>query len=226
LSGGLTESLVVWTPRARWLSSISDDDILHGHVVSGASPAGAMIGACLRAFAANASHMSVAEMDALADGLIEMTAKAVTPSLRGASDGANALASFIAIRRYIDRNLTSSQLDADALAKQFGVSRSTLYRLFEPIGGIAGYIRRQRLHRAYQEVVAAETSNARLGQIGYRLGFGTLGAFSRTFRASFGVGPREARKAALSGARPLLLEADPDRDGASLGGWLAHLGKS
>jgi len=228
LSGDTTESLVLWAPRARWLSSISDDDILHGLVLSGASPAGAMIGASLRAFAANAFPMSVAEMNSLTDGLIEMAAKAVAPSLAaaGASDGPSALASFVAIRRYIDRNLTSTQLDADGLAKQFGVSRSTLYRLFEPVGGIAGYIRRQRLHRAYQEVVAAETSNARLGQIGYRLGFGTLGAFSRTFRASFGVSPREARKAALAGARPVALKADPERAAASLGGWLADLGKA
>jgi AraC-like DNA-binding protein len=227
ISGRVTESLALWIPRARLLASMSDENALHGLVLKGTSPAGALIGAGLRTYVSSANRMSVAEMDALANGIIELTAKAVGPPLEtlGASDGASALISFVTIRRFIDRNLTLPQLDADGLARQFGLSRSTLYRLFEPVGGIAGYIRRQRLYRAYQEVVATETSNARIGQIGYRLGFGNVSAFSRTFRARFGMSPREARKAALAGARAPPLKSEPAREGASLAGWLAELGR-
>ena len=47
-------------------------------------------------------------------------------------------------------------------ATAFGLSRAALYRHFEPVGGIAAYIRSARHSRAYQEIVAPEFANQRI----------------------------------------------------------------
>jgi len=53
-----------------------------------------------------------------------------------ASGVAIPLASFVTIRRFIDRNLKSPELSPEMIARNFGLSRASLYRLFEPGGGI------------------------------------------------------------------------------------------
>jgi len=216
----------LWVPRPRMLAAFGRDDVLHGLVLSGASPAGAMIGGGLRVLAEQAQHFSVQDMNALCDGLIALTAKALGPDLVSVgAAGVSQAAAFVTIRRYIDRNIRSPGLDADQLAKTFGVSRASLYRLFEPAGGVAGYIRKARLNRAYQEIVASETSGRRIGPIVYSLGFRNVSAFNRAFKEHYGMSPREARQRAMIAAPALPHvapepEDDPTR---TLRFWLARI---
>jgi AraC-like DNA-binding protein len=225
--GGTTADITLWIPRARLLASISDENALHGLGLKGTSPAGALVGASLRSLAEQADRMSVQEMDALANGVIELTASAIAPMLETAavSGVAIPLASFVTIRRFIDRNLKSPELSPEMIAKNFGLSRASLYRLFEPVGGIAGYIRKQRLSQAFQEITAAEFANQRIGQIAYRFGFKNISAFSRLFRTTYGISPREAREAKLKGVSYTTLKADTG-EGPSLGAWLAQIARS
>jgi AraC-like DNA-binding protein len=169
--------------------------------------------------------MSADELDALADGVIELSARAVAPILKASavSGVPVPLASFVTIRRFIDRNLKSPELGPEMIAKNFGLSRASLYRLFEPVGGIAGYIRKQRLNQTFQEITAAEFANQRIAQIAYRFGFKNVSAFNRLFRATYGVSPRQARAAKLKGVTYTTLKADAGK-GPSLGSWLAQIG--
>ncbi len=221
---GTTTAVTLWIPRTRMLSSISDEHALHGFGVKGTTPAGALIGASLRSLAEQADRMSVQEVDAIANGVIELTASAITPILANAttSGAPTPLASFVTVRRFIDRNLKSRDLSPQTIARDFGLSRASLYRLFEPVGGIAGYIRKQRLKQAFQEITAADLSNQRIGQIAYRFGFKNVSAFSRLFRDTYGVSPREARAAKVKSVSYITLKAD-DNDGPSLGSWLAQV---
>jgi AraC-like DNA-binding protein len=198
--GGTTADITLWIPRARLLASISDEHALHGLGMKGTSPAGALVGASLRSLAEQADRMSVQEMDALANGVTELTASAIAPMLETAavSGVAVPLASFVTIRRFVDRNLNSPELGPEMIANNFGLSRASLYRLFEPVGGIARYIRKQRLNQVFQEITAAELANQRIGQIAYRFGFKNISAFSRLFRATYGASPREAKLKGVS----------------------------
>jgi AraC-like DNA-binding protein len=214
---GLVDGLTLWTVRARILPLVSNENALHGLVVKADSPAGAVIGAAMRAFAGTASGMRLTEFDALAEGLVALAAKSAAHALARASDGVipQPLASFVTVRRYIDRKLASPDLSANSIAAEFGLSRASLYRLFEPAGGIAKYIRKVRLSRAYQEITTAEFSNRRIGVIAYQLGFKNVSAFSRLFHDVYGVTPGEAReRARQTVARPEY--AVPARPGESL----------
>jgi AraC-like DNA-binding protein len=221
---GLVDELTLWTARDRILPLVSDENALHGLVLKADSPAGAVIGAAMQAFVESAPKMRLADFDAVAEGLVALAAKSIAPSLARAGDSVAPppLASFVTIRRYIDRKLASPDLSANSIAAEFGLSRASLYRLFEPAGGIAKYIRKVRLSRAYQEITAAEFSNRRIGFIAYQLGFKNVSAFSRLFHEVYGVTPGEAReRARQTVAKPEY--AVPAQPGESLTGWLEAL---
>ena len=75
------------------------------------------------------------------------------------------------------------------------MSVASLYRLFEPVGGVACYIRTRRLARARKELTAPGLQDHRIGPIAYRAGFQSIPAFNRAFREAYGETPRSARKA-------------------------------
>ena len=221
---GLVDGVTLWTVRDRILPLVSDENALHGLVLKAESPAGAVIGATMRAFAGSAPKMRLTDFDAIAEGLVALAAKSIAPALARAGDRVvpPPLATFVTVRRYIDRKLASPDLSANSIAAEFGLSRASLYRLFEPAGGIAKYIRKVRLSRAYQEITAAEFSNRRIGFIAYQLGFKNVSAFSRLFHEVYGVTPGEARvRARQTVARPEY--AVPAEPGESLTRWLDAL---
>ena len=49
------------------------------------------------------------------------------------------------IKRHIDEHLGDPDFGAAQVAEAFGLSRPTLYRLFEPLGGVAAYNEEQAL---------------------------------------------------------------------------------
>lgn len=97
------------------------------------------------------------------------------------------------LKAYIDANATSPDLTPQALCARFGISRANLYRLFAPVGGVAGYVRDRRLRRA--ETLLRDPANQRrtIADIAYDCGFASEAHFSRTFRQTFGAMPREVR---------------------------------
>jgi len=95
--------------------------------------------------------------------------------------------------RFIDRNLADALTVAD-VARAMGVSRSRLYRIFEPVGGVQRFILRRRLHSA--RVMLLQPSDRPLGiaEVAHATGFASATHFSRLFKARFGVSPSQARR--------------------------------
>lgn len=95
------------------------------------------------------------------------------------------------IRAHIEKVLEEPELGPDDLAKRFGLSRATLYRLFEPLGGVSGYIQSRRLRRAHSILIMAGYGGTNLTSLALRLGFKHPSHFSRVFRGKFGYSPSE-----------------------------------
>lgn len=93
---------------------------------------------------------------------------------------------------YIEAHLDDPDLDVDQLQSAFSVSRATLYRLFSDIGGVAGFIRRQRLVAARHRLRLRPDLG--ITWLLYELGFGSERQFQRAFQAEFGVSPSEWRQ--------------------------------
>lgn len=96
-----------------------------------------------------------------------------------------------AIRDYILQHLGSPGLTPARLCRLFGCSRSQLYRMFAPMGGIATVIRRARLERCRAELMNARPGE-RIVDVAIRWGFGSQSHFCRLFRQAFGMSPGEA----------------------------------
>lgn len=98
-----------------------------------------------------------------------------------------------AIRQHIDQNLGSARLTIDDLCDRFHLSRAALYRLFEAEGGLAGYIQRRRLTRAFSMLISPAYRSQRLIDLALDARFSSDATFIRAFRRMFGMTPGEVR---------------------------------
>ena len=124
-------------------------------------------------------------------------------------------------RQTIDERLASPQLTPDLLARELGVSRSTLYRIFEPAGGVARVIREARMKAAARAIADLE-SGVRIGDIAHRFCFSSDAQFTRSFKAHHGYTPSEYR-AAVMADHGWTGAVKPASDGRLFPGWLANL---
>jgi AraC-like DNA-binding protein len=108
------------------------------------------------------------------------------------------------IKRYIRENLGAADLSPARIANQFGISRTQLYQLLEPLGGIARYQKHLRLHQCLAALQDPTQVHVQIAEIAYRWGFNHPATFSRNFRTTFNMTPGEARSQAMAKSGPVL----------------------
>lgn len=101
---------------------------------------------------------------------------------------------LVRARDFIQANLSSPMLTPDLVAREIGVSRATLYRLFDPAGGVARVIREARIKAAARSL-SRSGAETRIGDIAHAFCFASDAHFSRAFKTQFGCTPREFRTA-------------------------------
>ncbi|KJC56391.1 hypothetical protein UP10_34450 [Bradyrhizobium sp. LTSPM299] len=92
---------------------------------------------------------------------------------------------------FIDRNLARLDLTPALLEKSLPLSRSSLYRLFEPLGGVRNAILERRLERAMKVLLTSTAARPPLFIIARDHGFASGKQYSRAFRARFGTTPHQ-----------------------------------
>lgn len=213
-----TVSLVV--PRQMLRLSPRVLDGVHGAVLDGQSAMGRLLSDHLRALVSVAPGMTAADTGLAA----EATAGLLTAGLAAASGAPQPATSALippslqAVQRFIEMNLGNFDLSAEMVMKQFGLSRSALYRLFEPLGGVAEYIRGRRLARAALRIGSVGRGRGAVARLAHLSGFASEAAFTRAFRARYGLAPRDVIQDAQGSAA--LAHATPDD---WLQAWMAGL---
>jgi AraC family transcriptional regulator, positive regulator of tynA and feaB len=97
-------------------------------------------------------------------------------------------------RLLIGRNIGDATYGPDALAKDLGVCRRSLYSLFGRLGlSPAAYIKRQRLEHARNEILSGRNRQVSLSTIALENGFPDSSSFSHAFKAVYGVTPSTLR---------------------------------
>ncbi|MHB0771835.1 helix-turn-helix domain-containing protein [Bradyrhizobium sp. 5.13L] len=97
------------------------------------------------------------------------------------------------IKRRIANNLETEALTSEELCRHFHISRATLYRLFEAEGGLAQYVREQRLNLAFRRLISPSAQDGRLIELAVDMRFSSDSTFIRAFRRKFGLPPGELR---------------------------------
>jgi AraC-like DNA-binding protein len=104
------------------------------------------------------------------------------------------------IARIITERLGDPLLTPDKLCRAVGVSRSRLYRMFEPAGGISNYVRRKRLLKT-RDILADSSDRRSISGIAEEWGFTDASTYSRMFKLEFGISPKEARELGWQGVK-------------------------
>jgi len=114
---------------------------------------------------------------------------------------------------FIERKLTDPKLSTSMLLKRFGVSRATLFRMFEMDGGVRHYITYRRLYRAVFQISTNPHTRGQISQAASQWGFSSDANFNRAVRRAFGTKP-----SALFGAPIQEIKLPPDTRSV----WISH----
>ncbi len=129
------------------------------------------------------------------------------------------------IRAHIEKHL-SDPVSPGELAKTFNISRSQLYRIFEPYDGVARYVWERRMQRSIRLLTQPQSDHLSIGTVAFECGFSSEAHFSRAFKARFGKSPSHLRTEASGnhylrdGVSPVAAE-----DSAEFAHWIRELAK-
>jgi AraC-like DNA-binding protein len=182
-------------PRAVLEPLLKHPDGLHGIVLSGRTGLGHVLATYMQTIHKAAVSLSAEDGAAISEATASLIAGCFGPSAdtQETATAAKRGALLLTIKRYIEANLADPSLTVDRITREFHVSRATLVRMFEPLGGLSGYIRERRMFRCFAEITSPSHAHRSISDIAYSWGFGNEAAFSRAFRRIFAMSPREAR---------------------------------
>ncbi|GGD41036.1 hypothetical protein GCM10011514_01410 [Emticicia aquatilis] len=97
------------------------------------------------------------------------------------------------VNQLIDDNLGNESFSSDTICKEFGLSRSQLFRLIKESSdlSISLYIRQRKLQKAKELLLNSEL---KISEITYAVGIDSPQSFSKYFTETYGVSPTEYRK--------------------------------
>ncbi|MGW4020889.1 helix-turn-helix domain-containing protein [Streptomyces sp. NPDC005009] len=106
------------------------------------------------------------------------------------------------IHSFVDRHLGTHRLTPEAIAAAHHISVRHLHRLFREQGTTVGeWVRRRRLERCRQDLLAPACAELTAQAIGARWGFRHASEFSRAFSNTYGIPPGEYRRRAVDEGR-------------------------
>ncbi len=219
-ASGAFDNLNLIVPRALLAQAGIDTEALHALVFRRDHPLTQLLGNHLAVLDTLAEAMNVADGEAAADVVLAL----LTACLRHAPELAMRTpvdTPLARVRHHIEEHLADSSLDARKIASACGMSRATLYRLFEPVGGVAAHVRSLRMRRALFELSRQGGIETRVAAIALRCGYENATSFSRAFHSHFGVPPTAVK---LSAQRKWpAIDAHHDAAEHPLTDWIRHL---
>jgi AraC-like DNA-binding protein len=217
-----TISVVV--PREALREALPGPDDLHGLVLRGDGGTGGLLADYMRSLTNRAGDIDRADAPAIAQATTDMIAACFRTTAATVARARPALEATLLerIRTHVEAMLGAPELGPDSLCRAFRLSRSQLYRMFEPLGGVASYIQARRLVRAHAELADPGGAPGKIYEIAYRWGFVSEAHFSRAFRRAFGLTPGDVR-AGVGIDRTLTKAAAESGGSRAYEGWLRGL---
>lgn len=192
--------LSIIVPRRRLAPLLANPDDQQGAQVSPETGSGKLLANYLVTLFSVASTLTQAEASLAARSLLDLVALAFNGAALRTGDLPELAqqAELMRVQSFIKERLPLAQLEPAFVAEGVGMSRAQLYRLFAPVGGVAEYIREQRLRRCLADLLSARNAHRQIADVAYSWGFRDPIYFAKAFKSRFGRTPSEARDMALS----------------------------
>jgi AraC-like DNA-binding protein len=168
---------------------------------TGASGLGSVISPFIMGLAGQAAACSVPAGARMADAVIDMLSANLMEELTATDHiggGAHQAVLLRRIRAYIEENLSDPDLDPTAIARAHHISPRYLRKLFEAEGdSVARWVRARRLEHCRRDLPRVDLASRTVSAVGASWGLTDAAHFSRLFKATYGLSPREYRSSSL-----------------------------
>lgn len=207
------EHLSILFPRELIDEIIPSASLWHGRALPSACPMTRLLKSHILSLYEFGPQITTQSCQQLQHALLNLTSSAFQASASNLAKASDVIAAtqLREIKKYIQRHLHNPQLSPESIAAALGFSRAQLYRISEPLEGISQYIRRQRLKRCMAELKNPNPSANSLTEISLKWGFNDTGTFTRNFKQTFGILPKDARHQARQEQRAALCSDKPTR---------------
>jgi AraC-like DNA-binding protein len=200
-----SDSMALFIPRDEL-----DDALPRPMDVHGLSPDNAcagMLAEHLSTLVERLPESTTQEIPGLSKATVNLVAACIAATPQNVEGARSALDHVLLrrARRFVEQQLQDEDLGAQHLCAHLGIARSTLYRLFEPVGGVSQFIKERRLARIHELLCRGERQVSISG-LALQFGFRSAAHFSKAFRSQYGYSARDAVREA--GAPAAALGAD------------------
>ncbi|MFC9930857.1 helix-turn-helix domain-containing protein [Streptomyces sp. NPDC127190] len=156
-------------------------------------PLGSLLAPFLSRLAEDAGrHAASPRATLLSDAVADMVAAVFPDPPRPADTGGAALC--LRIKAFIDQRLADPDLSPGELAAAHGISLRYLHKLFAEEGtSVGAWIRQRRLAGARRDLSGPHADRRTVAAVAARWGFRDPSHFSRLFKQTYGIAPRELR---------------------------------
>jgi AraC-like DNA-binding protein len=163
--------------------------------VSGRQGIGGLIAPLLVNLVSQIEQLGTFTVPRLADNIVDLLTTLYAEQLGEAARPTDAMQVLIQkIKSFIEAHLDDADLSPDAVAAACHVSTGYLHKLFRASGTSVGrFIRDRRLEQCRRDLLDPGQGGTAVSTIGAHWGFLDAAHFSRTFKAAYGVSPREYR---------------------------------
>jgi AraC-like DNA-binding protein len=163
--------------------------------VSGRHGIGGLVAPLLVNLVSQIEELGTFTAPRLADNLVDLLTTLYAEQLGETARPTDAMQVLLArIKSFIQANLDNADLTPDLIAAACHVSTGYLHKLFRATGTSVGrFIRDRRLEECRRDLLDPGQVETAVSTIGAHWGFLDAAHFSRTFKATYGVSPREYR---------------------------------
>lgn len=193
----------------------------HGAVLRGNNTAGIFLGIQIRALVEHIDGLSVEQAQLAVDGILRIAETAIGMDTPDSQNGDTPV--FERASRLARRNLSDADFGPDELAAALGISRSKLFRSFEPYGGVQRWLLGERLTASLTTIVRSG-GKLKVSAIAHQHGFRNEAHFSRAFRKRYETSPSVALDLARHAQGSMMyldwVETNPNRHASTVEAWL------
>ena len=166
---------------------------LHGRIIQ--PEEGGLLGDYLQSLAFRADDLATDTIGAVSRAFVDLLSLAISPT-GGGGKVALARMDFMrreVVQRLVEHHLESPELGTPMIVSETGVSRTALYRLMEPHGGVARFIASRRIAKV-RALLEQPEPGPTIAELADRFAFSSASRLSRKFSEDFGLTPSAYRR--------------------------------